>query len=72
MIIDDRDELDEAFQSGELSQDQYVAALRECDMIVAELCSDVVKTETYFSKILSYVNDRIDNGEKQFNGATFP
>ena len=69
MGIDDRNELDEAFQSGELSQEQYDAALKECDLIIHELCSDsekIKKTEVLCNKILSYVNDRIDKGEKQF------
>jgi predicted RNA-binding protein associated with RNAse of E/G family len=66
--IDDRDELDEAFQSGDISKNQYDSALIECDLIITELCSDVVKTEILCSKILSNVNDRIDNGEEQFKG----
>lgn len=63
--IDDRDELDEAFQIGDISKDQYDSALIECDKIITELCSDVVKTEFMCSKILYYVNDRIDKGEEQ-------
>jgi len=66
MEICDRDELDEAFQSGELSQEQYESALKECDSIVDELCSDINKTEIFYGKILAYVNDRIEKGEKQF------
>ena len=66
IIIDDRDELDDAYQSGELSKEQYEAALAECDLIIDDLCSDIVKTESVCSKILSYVLDRIENGEKQF------
>ena len=63
--IDDRVVLDEAFQIGDISKDQYDSALIECDMIITELCSDVVKTEFMCSKILYYVNDRIDKGEEQ-------
>ena len=69
MKIDDRHELDEAFQSGELSQEQYNAALRECDMVVAELCADdktINKTGVLCGKILFHVNDRIKKGEKPF------
>ena len=54
--IDDRDELDEAFQSGELSKEQYDSALKECDFIMEEYCSDIAKTEVWCDKILSYVN----------------
>ena len=64
--IDDREELDEAYIAGELSKEQYDAALRECDMVVAELCSDIKQTEAFCSKILAYANGRIEKGEKQF------
>jgi predicted RNA-binding protein associated with RNAse of E/G family len=66
VVIDDRDELDAAYQSGELSKEQYEAALGECDLIIDELCTNVVATEIFCSNILSYVNNRIDQGEKQF------
>ena len=65
VVIDDRDELEAAFQSGELSKEQYDAALKECDLIIEEHCLDVVATEILCSKILSYVNKRIFQGEKQ-------
>ena len=66
VIIDDRDELDEAYHSGELSKEQYDAALEECDLIIRELCSNVEATEIFCSDILSYVNNRIAQGERQF------
>ncbi|MCL2773193.1 MAG: DUF402 domain-containing protein [Oscillospiraceae bacterium] len=69
MGIADRDELDEALKSGDITQEQYDAALSECDLIIDELCSDIEKikkTEVLCDKILSYVNDRIKKGEKQF------
>ena len=62
VIIDDRDELDEAYESGELSKDQYYAALKECDLIVEKYCSSIEKireTEVTCGKILYYVSDRI-------------
>jgi predicted RNA-binding protein associated with RNAse of E/G family len=65
--IDDRVELDEAFRSGDITKDQYDAALRECDLIISELCSDITKTEFICSKILCHVYDRIAKGEKRFN-----
>ena len=64
--VDDRHELDEAFQSGDISKDQYDSALKEGDLILEEYCSDISKTELWCNKILSHVNDRIKNGEKQF------
>lgn len=64
--IYDRDELDEAFESGELSDEQYNAALKECDKVIGEYCSDISKSIAIFDKILALVNERINNGEKQF------
>ena len=64
--VDDRHELDEAFQSGDISKEQYDSALKEGDLILKEYCSDISKTEVWCNKILFYVNDRIKNGEKQF------
>ena len=59
VFVDDRDELDEAFQAGELSKKQYDSALSECSLILDEYCSDIAKTEIWCNKILSYVNDKI-------------
>ena len=64
--IDDRDELDEAFESGELSREQYDEALKEGEDIMKELCSDIAKTEDLCDKLLIYVNGKIAKGEKQF------
>jgi predicted RNA-binding protein associated with RNAse of E/G family len=69
MKIDDRHELEEAFQSGELTKEQYDSALRECDMVISELCANdktIKKTELLCAKILFYVNDRIEKGENPF------
>jgi len=59
VVVADRDELDEAFQAGELSKEQYDLALEECDLIVEEYCSDIAQTEVFCNKMLSYVSDRI-------------
>ena len=64
--IYDRDELDEAYESGELSDEQYNAALKECDKVIGEYCFDIPKTIAIFDKIHALVNERIKNGEKQF------
>jgi len=66
IIVDDRDELDEAFQTGELSKQQYELALKECDLILEEYCTDIAKTEIFCNKILSHVNEKIKNGEKEY------
>ena len=64
--VDDRHELDEALQSGDISKEQYDSALKEGDLILEEYCSDISKTKVWCNKILSHANDRIKNGEKQF------
>lgn len=64
--IYDRNELDEAFESGELSDEQYNAALKECDKVIEEYCSNIAKSMAIFDKILALVNEKIKNGEKQF------
>lgn len=64
--IDDRDELDQAYESGELTKEQYDAALREGEEIVNELCADLPATEALCADILCHVTNRIANGLKQF------
>ena len=64
VVIDDRDELDAAFRSGELTEEQYRAALQEGEAIVEELCSDIRATEDWCREILEIVEKQI--GQKQF------
>lgn len=64
--FDDRDELDAAYQAGELSKAQYEAALREGDAIIADLCSDIGATEQWCRKILDDVEEQIANGLEKF------
>ncbi|MCR5767518.1 MAG: DUF402 domain-containing protein [Lachnospiraceae bacterium] len=61
--IDDRDELDNAYNSGELSKEQYESAVTEGDKILAELCSDIKKTVEWSAAVRQLVEDRIANGE---------
>ena len=61
--IDDRDELDAAYDSGELSEAQYREALDECDRILSDLCSDIPKTNSWCSQIRDLVEIRIAAGE---------
>jgi len=63
MVIDDRDELDAAYESGELTKEQYEAALLEGENIVAELCVDLDATTKMCDAVLWYVNQRIADGE---------
>ncbi len=64
ILIDDRDELDEAFKSGELSEEQYEEALAECDSIILQMGTDTEKTEKWCCDILSIMYERIAMGEK--------
>ncbi len=61
--IDDRDELDAAYASGELTQEQYDAALKECDSILEDYCEDISKTDIWCAKIRDMVEERIAAGE---------
>ncbi len=61
--IDDRDELDAAYESGELSKEQYDAALVECEEILEDLCTDISKTDQWCAAIRQIVEDRIAAGE---------
>ncbi|MFA7674425.1 MAG: DUF402 domain-containing protein [Clostridia bacterium] len=64
--IDDRDELDAAFRSGEISEEQYTAALEEGDAVIEEYCSDTAKTENICNKVLAFVCEKIISGEKPY------
>lgn len=53
--VDDRDELDAAYQSGELTEDQYRRALAEGESIRRELCADLRRTKRWCRSILRHV-----------------
>ncbi len=59
LCIKDRDELDAAYESGELSTAQYEAALREGELIVEELASDITKTEEFCIKVLEKAEEML-------------
>ncbi len=59
VCIKDRDELDAAYESGELSTAQYEAALREGELIVEELASDITKTEEFCIKVLERAEEML-------------
>jgi len=61
--IHDRDELDEAYESGELSDGQYNAALRECDAVLQEYCTDIGKSTAVFDQTHALVNEKIKIGK---------
>jgi len=60
VVVADRDELDEAFEMGAISKEQYDSALVECDLVLRELCSDIDKTERWCDEILAYVKCRAE------------
>lgn len=64
--IDDRDELDAAYKSGELSEEQYQRAIKEGNDIVSELCSDVEKTQLWCENLLKLAMKRIENNDNIF------
>lgn len=59
--IDDRDELDAALASGELTQEQHARALAEGERIVQECCTDVRATEQRCAAILRHVLSCLDD-----------
>ncbi len=61
--IDDRNELDDAYNSGELTKEQYDSAISECDEIIKDYCEDIRQTDEWCSKIRQLVEDRIAHGE---------
>ena len=61
--IDDRDELEEAYSSGELSKEQYDAALTESKLILREYCGNIRRTDEWCAKIRRLVEERIAAGE---------
>lgn len=66
VVVDDRDELDAAYDSGELSKVQYENALHEGDMILEELCKDIAATDRWCAKVRDIVEERIKAGAAPF------
>ena len=59
MVVMDRDELDAAHLSGELSDSQYENALKEGELIIEELAADIGKTEVYCLAVLAKAEEMI-------------
>lgn len=57
--IDDRDELDEALQTGDITEEQYHSAFAECDRILEQYCTDIVETEVFYLELLECVLETI-------------
>lgn len=60
----DRDELDAALESRDITRPQYDSALEECELILSELCRDIPTTSRMLCKILKTALERIESGEK--------
>lgn len=59
IVVDDRDELDNAYASGELSDEQYNEAIAESEEILEEMTSDIAATEARCARIRRYIEDQI-------------
>lgn len=59
VIVQDRDELDAAYKSGELSGFQYEEALKEGELILKELAADIGKTEEFCLAVLAKAEEMI-------------
>ncbi len=57
--VDDRDELDAAYTSGELSKEQYESALMEGERIVKELGGNIEETEKMCRQVLEKAEEII-------------
>ena len=66
VITADRDELDDAYRSGELSEEQYQRALAEGDAIISELCSDIGETQRRCEIIMEHAVRRIREDDGVF------
>ena len=71
VLVVDRDELDAAYNSGELTEEQYQTALAEGDDIVSDLCTDIEKTQQWCEDILKLALIRIKNNDRVFKKNAF-
>ena len=58
--VDDRDELDEARLSGDVTDAQHALALAEGDRILQTYCADVKATERWCRQLLKLARQRLD------------
>ncbi len=57
--IDDRDELDAALKTGDITEKQYQSALAECDRILKQYCTDIEESEVLCLELLKCVLEKI-------------
>ena len=52
VVVDDRDELEDALASGDITQEQFELALRTCERLQAEVAGDVKRLEQFTRECL--------------------
>lgn len=68
--ISDRDELDDAFNFGELSMEEYCSAINEAESIVEDYTKDLEYTGNRILNILKICEANIENGLKDMKEQT--
>lgn len=63
IAVMDKDELDEALNTGDITKEQYDDALKEGDRILKELCKNIKKTHKWCAHIRELAEKRIAEGE---------
>lgn len=66
VLVDDREELDAAYASGELSKEQYESVLAEGEAVLKEYCTDFEQTERYSNEVLAEVKKKITEGARDY------
>lgn len=61
ILVEDKEELDAAYKSGEFTKEQYEAALLEGQRIVDKWGKDIYATERMCKEMLDYVKKQVNN-----------
>ena len=62
--VDDRDELDAAYVSGDLTKEQYDAALAECEAVLRAYSGDIRGLDAWCAAVRHLTEERITAGEE--------
>lgn len=65
VMVDDRDELEEAYASRELTGEQYEGAIKESEDILQELTTDIAATQKWCTRIRHQVENIIMEQERE-------
>ena len=68
VVIDDRDELEAAYESGDMTKEQYELAQRECDRILADYQGHIPDLDRWCAGIREEMEKRIAAGEPVLKG----